>query len=339
MLKDEMFLDKDLLSTDHDQYEDEEESVLDSYRESVRYSVKAKEKSRMAFYQLKDILQAKISEYEGSSDHIEKLETMKKECALLYLWVENFGKAKGFIHEVVKNNPECLTFQWELVYSFHTAREYRSAYQYMEPLLQDAENLQDSIKRANVKKCLEIALKVSEECMNSDQITEASEIYKEIFQGLVNVLAMKHPDGTVPSWRPGKHNSAHVLLLSEESEEPFSDQFKEFLEVTCGLNVFSHRDVNFGQTPLTEFPDKASTANVVVICGDVEGVAGHCLKEILACTVNKHQPKVFVTHDGPPTTYKSIPYVCVENLPTDMTPVEKHGIIKSLYEAIFVKYQ
>ena len=274
----------------------------------------------------------------------------------MHTWVENFPKAKGYIHEVMNTHPRVLHMQWELVYSFYRAGDYQSAYQYMIPLLQDMKNLKNCMKTwkptkatpqerqdvVDIDVCLEIAMKTAEEYIKSDRMVEVKYIYSEVFVGLINNASIKLPDtnNDILNWMPGKGNSCHVLIISEE-ESAQVREFNEFLKSVCGLRSFGHDDIDINMAPLKVFEEYSQTANVVIIYNDKHSgeMVEVCTREVLLEHHNRHQPKICMFENKQQNiTLSSVPKLTCGEVKLNSSPIDKHHLVQSIYKAVFVDF-
>ena len=125
------------------------EKAKSLYRHAVEYSVKSFTKSKIAFYNLKDILQKQLSAIEANAgcekeesitqteqSRVQEKLSLEKEYALLQKLVANFKEAKDMLCDIMsrenwRGQKELRNLAWDLVDIFASTKCYEDAWCYI----------------------------------------------------------------------------------------------------------------------------------------------------------------------------------------------------------------
>lgn len=198
------------------------EEVKNLYRQAIRCSADGKERSRIAFYHLRDILNRQIQDCSAPS------EILQEEHLLLYTTIQDAKKAVQIV-ENMKNNE---TKMWHLVHLFHERNrreDHEAAFTYL-ALLADAEKLKANLTEddsiglyTRMETVIEIGEKRTK--MNPDRIKET---LLKIYTWLV---ALNDNNKTQEN---DKKPSRKICLLAPSSATPGTETVERVLSDVIG---------------------------------------------------------------------------------------------------------
>ena len=331
-----------------DDYQNRSENIKLLFQQSVIYSIQAREKSRIAFYHLRDILKTKVE----TGSH-EDRSVAKEELALLEMWGANFSRCKDLISQVLKENPEAYHIQWQLVYSFARNKKYHIAYQYMKPLLEMdkiqhvlqypmEEDCPDTTNGINCDFCLTVAFRSAEIYINSGQPEICQEIYRCIFNGILalNKYQLDEENTFAADEVEMEHMEVDdvrdILIIAEEDVLPL-EKLENLLNKFAGLHIFTDNDIPHGHSSVVDLGSCKAKAIIIPVCVEQTQMWLTTLDKVLE---NKCQPKVYIRteSDIAEEHFKCLPKVDMTNFKHDMTDHEKNSLLEAIFRAMLVEY-
>lgn len=246
------------------------EEVKNFYRKAIRFSAESKERSRVGFYRLRDII------YDQMQDNPSEifLSILKKEHLLLYKTIQDARKAQEILDNM--KSEESIVLMWELVdlfYSRNRPEDADAAFTYL-ALLADARKLREPVDldkdlKDVLLERIEWVIQISERRVRRNG-GRAQDVLSKAFEWLVTLS-----DGDIPSEKRSKDTYV-VCILAPSSETPGVEKVMSVLTDVVGVEILQgfvedSPDLPLGKSILEEIENMVRRVRNAVVVMQMTG--------------------------------------------------------------------
>jgi len=253
------------------------DNVKELYRMAILFAVKVKVRSKMAFYNLRDILF--LQKEEGQVDRKIMLE-----LELLYKTMEQYEKSKQCLLEALQNDEENVELTWRLIRTMHlekTVADAKNSFRYLNILaasskldLKDVTSVDpkevssddeanddedDSIpsRRRVILDIMKLVIKNKE--------TKAAKL---VFDWLIGSTATKVDGGAE---KVEKSDVCVLMSTSMRTSTEYARHIVNILKDVGNLIVESSDDIGYEKNPRTEMNNMIHRSKAVIVVVDQGG--------------------------------------------------------------------
>jgi len=201
------------------------------YRKAILSAVRARERSRMAFYRLKDLLKKELEVLERDADNA----ALQMEYSVLYNSVEKFSQSREILVEALEKDENTRETAWKLITLLSDRRhkhDAATAFMYLAALHEarqlDVHSSDDKLR----------LLDVVRQVVRDDDQTNADrshQTFGEIFRWMIgnDCIPLQLDDGCPKPFE----DCADICILAPNRETPGLDTVIRVLRDVCGIKV------------------------------------------------------------------------------------------------------